>query len=86
MDILNARATQRYGEFVGAIDFATEQLVPLRALIGRMKERNLPAGSWRVAKPDELRALLVKALTNLEAVKAQAQRYEAELKSREWKV
>lgn len=84
--MLNNRATQRYGEFVGAIDFATEQLAPLAKLIARMRVRNLPPGSWRVAKPDELRALLARALTNLETVKAQAQKYEAELKSREWRV
>ncbi|MFD7657900.1 hypothetical protein ACFV4N_28340 [Actinosynnema sp. NPDC059797] len=77
---------KRYGEFVGAIDFTTEQFPQVRKLIGRMKVSNVPAGSWRVAKPDELRMMLEKALRSLEALKAQAQKYEAELKSREWKV
>ncbi|MFT7837577.1 hypothetical protein Q5530_15665 [Saccharothrix sp. BKS2] len=85
-DILNARAVKKYGEFVGAIDFTTEQFPQVRKLIERMKPTNVPAGSWRVARPDELRAMLKKALRSLEALKEQAQKYEAELKSREWKV
>lgn len=71
---------------MGAIDFTTERFPEVRRLIDRMKPTNVPAGSWRVAKPDELRAMLKKALRSLEALKAQAQKYEVELKSREWKV
>lgn len=86
VEMLNARAVKRYGEFVGAIDFTTEQFPALKTLIERMKVKNLPPGSWRVAKPDELKAMLAKALRSLEALKAQAQKYESELKSREWRV
>lgn len=83
--VLNNRAAKKYGEFVGAIDFTTERFPALEKLIGRMRVRNVPAGSWRVPKPDELKKMLAKALRDLEALKAQAVKYEVELKSREWK-
>jgi hypothetical protein len=83
---LNARATERYGEFVGAIDTVTELLVPLEQLINRMSERRVPAGSWRIAKPEELKRMLGQARRDLEELKAHAKKYEAELKSREWRV
>jgi hypothetical protein len=83
---LNQRATERYGEFVGAIDTVTEMLVPLEKLINKMSERRAPAGSWRIAKPEELKKMLAQARQDLEALKAHAMRYEAELKSREWRV
>jgi hypothetical protein len=83
---LNARATERYGEFVGAIDTVTEMLVPLEQLINKMSERRVPPGSWRIATPEELKKMLAQARRDLEALKAHAMRYEAELKSREWRV
>jgi hypothetical protein len=83
---LNARATERYGEFVGAIDTVTEMFAPLEKLINRMSERRVPPGSWRIARPEELKKMLAKARKDLEELKAHAKKYEAELKSREWRV
>jgi hypothetical protein len=83
---VNKRATERYGEFVGAIDTVTEALLPLEKLINKMSERRVPPGSWRIAKPEELKKMLDQARKDLEALKAHAMRYEAELKSREWRV
>jgi hypothetical protein len=83
---VNTRATERYGEFVGAMNVVTEVLVPLEQLINRMSERRVPPGSWRIAKPEELKKMLGRARRDLEELKAQAKKYEAELKSREWRV
>jgi hypothetical protein len=83
---LNQRATERYGEFVGAMNVVTEMLVPLEGLINKMSERRVPPGSWRIAKPEELKKMLAKARKDLEELKAHAKKYEAELKSREWRV
>jgi hypothetical protein len=83
---LNARAEKKYGEFVGAIDFVTETLIPLEKLIARMHVRNTPPGGWRIPKPDELKQNLAMARKNLEALKAHAIKYEIELKSKEWRI
>ncbi|MDX8146505.1 hypothetical protein SK854_30630 [Lentzea sp. BCCO 10_0061] len=82
----NAIAIRRYAMFVDCINFATEQLGPLEALINRMKPGNALPGEWRVPKVDELRAQLSKARKDLEQLKAHAVKYEIELKSREWRV
>lgn len=80
------KAPEKYGQFVAAIDFVTEMLEPLEKLINRMKENRAPAGSWRIASPEELKKMLAKARTDLTILKDQAVRYETELTTREWKV
>jgi hypothetical protein len=84
--VLNARAQEKYGQFVSALNFVQEQLAELVKLIERMSERRLPPGTWRVATPEQLKAMHKTALADLEALQVQAKKYETELKSREWRV
>ncbi len=86
IQVLNSRAQEKYGEFVHALNFAQEQLTELDKLIARMSERRLPPGTWRVATPEQLKAMYKTALADLEALQVQAKKYETELKSREWRV
>ncbi|WP_329789143.1 hypothetical protein V1227_33015 [Lentzea sp. DG1S-22] len=83
-EMLNDRAQQRYGSFVGAMDFVEELLVPLEKLINRMSEKPGKAGGWRVAKPDELKGYLRTARNDLSALREQAKRHEINLKAKEW--
>lgn len=80
-----SKAQEKYGNFVAAIDFVTEMLEPLEKLINQMKENRAPAGSWRIASPEDLKKMLTKARTDLTALKDQAVKYETELTTREWK-
>jgi hypothetical protein len=83
---VNRRAQQKYGEFVGAIDHVTEMFGPCEKLCNQMKQGRAAAGGWRMASPDELKRLLVKARRDLETLKDHAKRYEAELISRDWRI
>ena len=84
--VLNARAQEKYGQFVAALNFVREQLAELDKLITRMSERKLPPGTWRIATPEQLKAMHKTVVANLEALQVQAKKYESELKSREWRV
>jgi hypothetical protein len=86
IQVLNARAQEKYGQFVAALNFVQEQLTELDKLIARMSERKLPPGTWRVSTPEQLKAIYKTALADLEALQVQAKTYESELKSREWRV
>ncbi|MCO1577666.1 hypothetical protein M8C13_18070 [Crossiella sp. SN42] len=83
---INARARQRYGEFVQALDFAFEQLIELKKMIDKMRPRVRTQGAWRNATPDELKGMYKKACAELEELKAHAMTYESELISRDWRV
>lgn len=86
IQVLNARAQEKYGQFVAALDFVQEQLAELDKLITKMSERKLPPGTWRIATPEQLKALYKAAVADLETLQVQAKKYESELKSREWRV
>ena len=83
-EMLNERAQQRYGAFVGAMDFVEELLVPLEKLINKMTEKPGRPGGWRVSTPDELKGKLSRARNALGALREQSMKYEAELKAQEW--
>ncbi|MDX8144687.1 hypothetical protein SK854_21400 [Lentzea sp. BCCO 10_0061] len=83
-EMLNERAQQRYGAFVGAMDFVEELLMPLEKLINKMSEKPGKAGSWRVATPDDLKGYLRTARNDLSALREQAKRHEINLKAKEW--
>ncbi|MGO1056714.1 hypothetical protein [Crossiella sp. CA198] len=86
MGVRLSAAQQRYATFVAALDLLTEELACFRRFIVLMTQRRTPAGGWRMASPDELVVLYGKACADLEALKLQAIRYEAELTAREWQV
>ena len=85
MAIMQNKATEKYGQFVAAIDFVTDMLEPLEKLIERMKENRSPAGAWRIASPEDLKKMLAKSRADLTTLKDQAVKYETELTTREWK-
>ncbi|MFC0071917.1 hypothetical protein ACFFQW_49605 [Umezawaea endophytica] len=84
--VLNARAQEKYGQFVSALNFVQEQLAELDKIIAKMSERRLPPGTWRIATPEQLKAMYKTSIADLEAIQVQAKKYESELKSREWRV
>jgi hypothetical protein len=86
IQVLNARAQEKYGQFVAALNFVKEQLTELDKIIAKMSQRKAKPGTWRIATPDQLKAMYKTALADLESIQAQAKKYEAELKSREWRV
>ncbi|GAB2823607.1 hypothetical protein [Lentzea nigeriaca] len=83
-ELLNERAQERYGAFVGAMDVVEELLVPLEKLINRMSEKPGKAGGWRVSTPDELKGMLSRARNELSGLRDKSKKYEAELKAQEW--
>ena len=83
-DLLTERAQDRYGTFVGAMDFVEELFVPLEKRINKMSEKPGKPGGWRVATPDELKGMLSTARNDLSALREKAKKYEAELKAKEW--
>ncbi|WP_199439416.1 hypothetical protein [Umezawaea beigongshangensis] len=83
---LNKRAQERYDNFVSAMDLVAEQFDPLSALIKKMQEGKAPPGAFRITSPEQLRKLHTDALKALTELREQAKKYEAELKSRDWRV
>lgn len=82
--MLNERAQDKYGAFVGAMDFVEEMFGPLEKLIEKMREQPSKPGGWRITKPEDLKVMLKKAREDLTALREQAKKYEAELKAKEW--
>lgn len=83
-EMLNQRAQDNYGAFVGAMDFVEEMFGPLENLINKMREQRNKPGGWRAAKPEDLKVMLKKAREDLTALREQAKKYEAELKAIVW--
>ncbi|MBP2474008.1 hypothetical protein JOF53_002880 [Crossiella equi] len=83
---INKRARERYGEFVGALDFAFVTLEELKKLIHKMDEREAPAGAWRITPPEELKRQYLRVLEHLSSLRNTGMAYESELVSREWRV
>lgn len=83
--VVNRRAQERYGAFVGAMDVAGEALLVVDKLIDAADETRA-AGTWTVATPDELQGYRIAAMDALERLRTAAKKYEVELVSRDWRV
>ncbi|GAB3479373.1 hypothetical protein [Amycolatopsis cihanbeyliensis] len=83
--VINRRAQAKYAEFVSALDLVREALEEIDTLIGRVDPKRA-SGGWTVATPKELKGLRRAAMEQLNTLRASAQKYEAELISREWRL
>jgi len=84
--VVNARARQRYAEFVGAMDLVLECLTEVKKLVDRVDDDRAPEGGWTLLTRDELAALWRKAFDELDGLRRKTKRYEAELISRDWRL
>ncbi|MGO1057048.1 hypothetical protein [Crossiella sp. CA198] len=84
--VINEHARQKYGEYVGALDFAFGMLTELKKLIDKMDEQKTPAGAWQITPPEELKKQYLRVLDQLSALRNKSMKYESELISRNWRV
>lgn len=86
MKALNRLARKRYEEFVGALDMVGVAVEEAAKLIKKYDPASVPAGLWSVPDEEELQAAYRKAVDDINRLRANAKKYEAELVSREWRV
>jgi hypothetical protein len=84
-DMVNTRAIERYGEFVGAMDMVAEALESADKLIAQVDDKR-GAGGFTLPTQDELKALRLKAFHALDILRTKAKQHEGDLVSRAWKV
>jgi len=82
---VNRRAQQQYATFVAAMDQVLEALQGLEPLIQRVDESTKETG-WSAVTRDELTAYRIRAVDELERLRATAKKYEANLVSRDWRL
>ena len=83
---LNRLAQRKYEEFVGALDMVGVAFEQAKKLIATHDPTKAPAGVWSVPSREDLDAALARAQDDLNRLRANAKKYEAELVSREWRV
>lgn len=82
---VNRRAQQQYATFVAAMDQVLEALQGLDPLIAQVDESEQGTG-WSTVTRDELTAYRIRAVDELERLRATAKKYEANLVSRDWRL
>lgn len=95
---VNRRALRKYGEFWRALQLVGDALADAEKVAAKAtdaKPRRNGKGSsakagadgwhWSVASPDEISASAKKAHSSLRVMASSAQKWEAELVSREWR-
>jgi hypothetical protein len=84
-DFRNARAIQRYGEFIGAMDVVEQAFETVKKIIDRVDD-DLTDTGFTVPTQDELKSMHRNAFEALDLVRQEAKKHEGDLVSREWKV
>ncbi|MEC3974858.1 hypothetical protein [Amycolatopsis sp. H20-H5] len=85
IEVVNARARSRYGQFVSAMDMVLEALERVDPLIERVDDKHRPGG-FTVATQDELIGYRRATFDALDDLRGRAKKYEAELVSRDWRL
>lgn len=81
----NRRARERYDSFVSSLDLVMDALESLDSVIDHVESSRVSSG-WTIPTQDELSQYRMKAIDELDRLRASAKNYEAELVSREWRL
>jgi hypothetical protein len=82
---VNRQAQQKYAAFVGALELVREVLNDVDKLVKKHNGKGDDA-AWSIPDKDELQAAHRKAVDDLQALRANAKKYETELISKTWRV
>ncbi|MGC7101607.1 hypothetical protein ACPZ19_43620 [Amycolatopsis lurida] len=85
INAVNQRARRLYGAFISAMDMVGESFDALDKLIEKVDDKAAPGG-FTVATKDELKGMRQRAFDELDRLRSQAKKYEAELVSRDWRI
>jgi adenylosuccinate synthase len=85
IEAVNRRARERYATFVTAMEMVMHALEETNTLIAKVGKK--PGGfGWTVATKAELRGIRRGAFEELERLRTKTKKYEADLKSRDWRL
>lgn len=84
--VINRYSQRKYDQMIGSIGLAGECVQKLTEIIDTMDNNEPVSDVFTVATPDELRGMQQKAIRSLDQLHTAAKKWEAELRSREWRV
>jgi glutamine synthetase type III len=81
---INRRAREKYATFVTAVDTLGGLFDELDKVIDKVSDGDAPGG-FTIATQDELKAYRHRAFEELDRLRTNAKKHEAELVSRDWR-